>query len=168
MPVADLRTIPNGADVFIDSNIFVYALNGQSAQCRALLQKISNEEITGVTSYHVVGEVTHKLMLAECIAIGAPGTDKARRHLEEHPDIVKSLTHYWAGTKNVLEMNLLFLSVDEGIIRSAQPIRQHFGLLNNDSLIASCMNYLGLSFIASNDDDFDAVSGFSVFKPTDI
>lgn len=165
MPVADLGKIPNGADVFIDSNIFVYALNGRSAQCRALLEKVSNEEITGVTSYHVVGEVTHKLMIAECIAMGSPGT---RKYLEKHPSIVKGLTRYWSGTEIVLTMNLLFLSVDEGIIRSAQPIRQNFGLLNNDSLIAACMNHFGLTFIASNDEDFDAVSGFSVFRPTDI
>ncbi|MGH7746108.1 MAG: type II toxin-antitoxin system VapC family toxin, partial [Candidatus Dormibacteria bacterium] len=145
MPVTDLQTIPDGADVFIDSNIFVYAINGQSAQCRELLQKVSNEYITGVTSYHVVGEVTHKLMLAEFATIGGPAGGGARKYLEEHPEVVKELTRYWTGTESVLAMNLLFLPVDEGIVRSAQPIRQQSGLLNNDSLIAACMKYSGLT-----------------------
>src|SRR5271168_1254719 len=65
MPIADLASIPNGSEIFIDSNIFVYGLSGRSAQCHALLQKVSLAEITAVTSYHVVGEVTHKLMLAD-------------------------------------------------------------------------------------------------------
>lgn len=168
MPIADLPTIPNGADVFIDSNIFIYALNGQSAQCSTLLKKISNEEITGITSYHVVGEVTHKLMVAEYIATGGPGAGNPRKYLEGHPDVVKKLTRYWVGTENVLAMNLLFLTVDAGIIQGAHPIRQQSGMLNNDSLIAACMKYLGLTFIASHDEGFEAVAGFSVFKPTDV
>jgi predicted nucleic acid-binding protein len=168
MPIAGLQTIPIGADVFIDSNIFVYALNGQSPQCSALLQRVSNEEIIGITSYHVVGEVTHKLMMAEFIAMGGPGANSARRYLKEHPGIVMGLTRYWTGVESVLAMNLLFLPVDEGIIKGAQPIRQQTGLLNNDSLITACMKYLGLTFIASNDEDFGAVNGFSVFKPTDV
>ncbi|HKW63500.1 MAG TPA: type II toxin-antitoxin system VapC family toxin [Candidatus Acidoferrum sp.] len=168
MPVAALQTIPKGADVFIDSNIFIYALNGQSGQCRTLLEKISREEITGITSYHVVGEVTHQLMVAELIAAGGPGAAKPRKYLEEHPQVVQRLTQYWVGTESVLAMNLLFLTVDEGIIKGAHPIRQQSGLLNNDSLVAACMKYLGLTFIASNDKCFDAVTGFSVFKPTDL
>src|SRR5271157_1919526 len=168
MPVSDLHTIPHGADVFIDSNIFIYALNGKSAQCAALLQRVSSEEVTGITSYHVVGEVTHKLMMAEFVATGGPGTNNPRNYLKEHPEIVKGLAAYWTGTQQVLAMNLLFLSVDEGIIKMAQPIREQSGLLNNDSLIAASMKYLDLTFIASNDEDFTAVSGFSVFKPTDL
>ena len=168
MPTADLLAVPDGADVFIDSNIFVYAMSGQSAQCLALLQKISKEEITGVTSYHVVGELTHKLMLAEYLAAKGPGAGNARKYLEEHPEIVRGLTRYWAGVERVLAMNILFVPVDEAIVRTAYPIRQQNGLVNNDSLIVAFMKHLGLTWIATNDDGFLAVSGLSVFKPTDL
>src|SRR5208337_3398427 len=130
MPVSDLHTIPNGADVFIDSNIFIYALNGASAQCLTLLQRVSNEEVTGITSYHVVGEVTHRLMIAECVAAGGPAKG-TQGYLKNHSEIVKGLTRYWEGAEKVLAMNLLFLPIDEGIIKMAQPIRQQVGLLNN-------------------------------------
>lgn len=167
MPIADLRNIPDGSEIFIDSNIFVYALSGRSPQCRSLLEKISLGEITGVTSYHVVGKVTHKLMLAEHLASGGSPAG-ARKYLEAHPEVVQRLTRYWTAIERVLAMNILFVAVEEATIRGAQAIRAQCGLLNNDSLIASSMMRLGLSVIASNDEDFHAVAGFSVFQPTDL
>jgi len=133
----------------------------------ALLQRVSCEEITGITSYHVVGEVTHRLMMAECVAAGGPAKG-TQGYLKTHSEIVRHLSRYWEDAEKVLAMNLLFLPVDEGIIKMAQPIRQEAGLLNNDSLIVACMKYLGLTSIASNDEDFVSVGGFSVFKPTDV
>lgn len=167
MPIADLPSIPDGSEIFIDSNIFVYALSGSSPQCRALLEKVSLGEIRAVTSYHVVGEVTHKLMLAEHIAKGGSPAG-ARKYLEGHPQVVRALTHYWTAAERILAMNILFVPVDEATIRSAQAVRVQSGLLNNDSLIAASMMRLGLTVIASNDEDFAAVSGFSVFQPTDL
>jgi len=167
MPIADLPSISNGSEIFIDSNIFVYALSGRSAQCRALLQKVSVGEITAVSSYHVVGEVTHKLMLAEHLANGGSRTG-ARKYLEGHPQVVRALTQYWNAVERILAMNILFVPVDEATIRTAQAVRGESGLLNNDSLIAASMMRLGLTVIASNDGDFAAVSAFSVFKPTDV
>lgn len=167
MPIADLRAIPDGSEIFIDSNIFVYALSGRSPQCHALLQKVSLGEITGVTSYHVVGEVTHKLMLAEHLTSGG-SLAGARKYLEAHPEVVQVLTHYWTAIERILAMNILFVPVDEATIRAAQAVRTQSGLLNNDSLIAATMMRLGLTNIASNDEDFAAIAGFSIFKPTDM
>jgi len=167
MPIADLASIPNGSEIFIDSNIFVYGLSGRSAQCHALLQKVSLAEITAVTSYHVVGEVTHKLMLAEHLANGGSAIG-ARKYLEGHPQAVRTLIHYWTAVHRILAMNILFVPIDEATIRTAQAVRVQSGLLNNNSLIAASMMRLGLTVIASNDGDFAAVSGFSVFKPTDV
>jgi predicted nucleic acid-binding protein len=166
MPIADLRTLPDGSEIFIDSNVFVYALSGRSPQCRSLLQKVSIGEIIGVTSYHVLGEVTHKLMLAEHLASGGSPAG-ARKYLEAHPEVVRALTHYWTAIERILAMNILFVPVDEATIRTAQAIRMQSGLLNNDSLIAATMMRLGLTNIASNDQDFASVAGFSIFKPTD-
>ena len=97
-----------------------------------------------------------------------PGAGNARKYLEEHPEIVRGLKRYWAGVERVLAMNILFVPVDEAIVKAAHPIRQQNGLLNNDSLIVACMKHLGLTSIATNDDGFLAVSGLSVFKPADL
>ncbi|MBA3441072.1 MAG: hypothetical protein H0T92_14500 [Pyrinomonadaceae bacterium] len=38
-------------------------------------------------------------------------------------------------------------------------------LLTNDALAFSVMEKLGVTHLATNDDDFDSVSGVKVFKP---
>ena len=164
----DLSDIPNGANVFIDANIFIYGLNGRSQQCRELLERVAREDVFGITSYLVVSEATHKFMLAEFQARGGPGSGNPRKYLKEHPEIVAALTQYWIEAQKILAMNLVFLALADEIISAAHPIRKVSGLLNNDSLIAASMQYLGVTSIASNDADFGNVQGFSVFRPSDI
>jgi predicted nucleic acid-binding protein len=63
---------------------------------------------------------------------------------------------------------MLFMPVNEAILRGAQVERQAAALLTNDSMIVSCMREYGLSFLASNDADFERVAGLTVFKPSDL
>jgi len=51
-----LPALPRGRVVFLDANIFVYGLLGESEQCLALMERCRNEEVAGVTSTEVVGE----------------------------------------------------------------------------------------------------------------
>jgi predicted nucleic acid-binding protein len=60
------------------------------------------------------------------------------------------------------------MPVNEAIIRNAQTVRQEAGLLTNDSMIVAAMLEYGLSFLASNDSDFERVRNITVFKPTDL
>ena len=57
--------VPNGTYAFIDANIFVYAIAGRSAECVALLERCSREEVTGVSSYSVILDAIHQFMLAD-------------------------------------------------------------------------------------------------------
>jgi predicted nucleic acid-binding protein len=68
----------------------------------------------------------------------------------------------------MLALNLLFMPVNEAIIRNAQTVRQEAGLLTHDSMIVAAMREFGLSFLASNDADFERVRDITVFKPTDL
>ncbi|MGH7933093.1 MAG: type II toxin-antitoxin system VapC family toxin [Candidatus Binataceae bacterium] len=65
-------------------------------------------------------------------------------------------------------MNLLFIPLDEQILRTAYGERQAAGLLTNDSMIVSSMRFLGVSNLASADADFDRVAGITVFGPSDL
>ena len=47
MTLADLR---DGDSVFIDANIFIYHFGGQSAECRAFLERCARRELLGYTS----------------------------------------------------------------------------------------------------------------------
>ena len=82
--------------------------------------------------------------------------------------MIASLTDYWRNTERILELNVLFLSTNERILRNAQSERQQSGLLTNDSMIVSCMRSFGITHLATNDTDFERVSGITVYSPADL
>ena len=162
-----LPSVPAGSDVFIDANIFIYGPNKKSAQCSALLERCSREEVTGVSLFEIVNEATHKFMLAEAVLKGVVATPSAaalrRKYLE-----IPLLIDYWRETERILALNLLFFSTDEQIVRSAQLERQNASVFTNDSMILSWMREYGIRYIATADKDFERATGITVFAPDDI
>lgn len=167
---ASLQSVPNGSDLLIDANVFVYGLTSQSAQCRALLERCSQELICGITLFEILHETTHKFMIAEALQKGffAGQQERGAKYLSTHPNQVKVLTDYWVNTVRLLTLNLLILPMERGIVGRAQRERVNAGLLTNDSLIVASMKEYGVSCIATNDRQFEAVAGISVFSPTDL
>jgi len=162
-----LDAVPNGSDVLIDANLLVYGLSAKSAQCKRLLERCSVEEITGITLFEAVNNATHQFMKAEALAKGLCA-QKVVKHLSEHPEQVKLLTDYWTNTQRILALNLVFLPVEEILIRGAQNERVNAGLLTNDSIIIAAMRAWGIFRLASNDQMFDTVAGITVFSPSDV
>lgn len=167
MPTQPLHALPNGSDVFIDANIFVYGLNGQSPECRQLLDRCSREEIAGIAAFTVLNEATHRFMLAEALSLGFISRERAR-DLRANSGCIPQVTSYWIKTQSLLSLNLLFLPLDQSVIRSAQRERQIATLLTNDSIIAAVMREYGISLLATSDSDFERVAGITVYKPTDL
>ncbi len=159
-----LPNVPAGSDIFIDANVFVYGLNGASAQCRRLLERCSLEEVIGISLFEIVNEATHQFMLAEARSKGLTNVKDLRRHFA----IIPALNQYWRETERILELNLLFFATNERIVRSAQPERNSASLLTNDSMILSCMREYGIYYLATADADFDRASGITVFGPDDL
>ncbi len=167
MAVESLPNLPDRSFVFIDANIFIYALTAQSAQCRQLFERCLREEVTGIALFETVNEVTHRFMIAEALSKGlitAGGAKALRNKFQQIP----TLTEYWLNTQRMLALNLLFMPVNEAIIGNAQAVRQEAGLLTNDSMIVAGMREYGLFFLATNDSDFERVRDITVFKPTDL
>ena len=167
MPVAPLSQVPGGSNLFIDANIFIYALNGQSAECRQLLERCSREEVTGISLFEVLHEATHRLMLAEALSQGLIRRESAAI-LRANFNLIGNLGDYWQDTQRILALNLLFLSSDEDITRKAQVERDQAHLLTNDSLIVACMRTYQIQFLATRDTDFERVPGIQVFRPSDL
>jgi predicted nucleic acid-binding protein len=167
--MAALDTVPDGSNILIDANVFVYALSSVSAQCRNLLVRCSQEQVFGITLFEVVHEATHEFMRAEARAKGLfTAQEKGAKYLSKHPDDVKRLNNYWVNTEKILALNLVFLPGEEKIVVGAQKVRVEAGLLTNDSVIVAAMREYGISNIATSDAMFSAVSGLSVFSPTDL
>lgn len=167
MAVESLPNLPDRSFVFIDANIFIYALTAQSAQCPQLFERCLREEVTGIALFETVNEVTHRFMIAEALSKGlitAGGAKALRNKFQQIP----TLTDYWLNTQRMLALNLLFMPVNEAIIGNAQAVRQEAGLLTNDSMIVAGMREYGLFFLATHDSDFERVRDITVFKPTDL
>ncbi len=162
-----LDAVPNGADVLIDANVLIYALNGQSAHCKTFLERCSREEITGIVLYEVLNDATHRFMAAEAVHKGLCA-NRPTPYLTDHPETVKLLTDYWANTQRILALNLLFIPLELDIIQKAQPERVAAGLLTNDSMIVATMRVYGIQNLATADDGFNVVAQITVFSPTDL
>lgn len=167
MATQPLPQIPNDSNVFLDANVLVYGLSGQSAQCAGLLERCSKEEVTGICLFEIVNEATHRFMLAEAFQKRLISKESAGT-LRTHFSMIASLTDYWRDTERILDLNILFLSTNERILRNAQSERQQSGLLTNDSMIVSCMRSYGITNLATNDTDFERVSGITVYSPADL
>ena len=63
MAVDPLGNLPADTDIFLDANIFIYALGGQSQQGLDLLFRCAREEVCGVTTIEVINEVTHRYVV---------------------------------------------------------------------------------------------------------
>src|SRR5258708_327131 len=113
--MAALETVPDGSNIFIDANIFIYALSKQSEQCKKFLARCSREQVFGVTLHEIVHEANHEFMCAEAKAKGLAAKSPAK-YLSEHSDKVKTLTDYWTNTKSILALNLVLLPMEEKII----------------------------------------------------
>lgn len=165
--VKPLPQVPPHTNIFIDANIFVYALSGTSAQCKHFLERCSREEVTGVTLFEIVNEATHRLMLAEAKSKGLIRAESARE-LRNKFRLIPGLVDYWTDTQRILALNLLFVATDETIVTSANLERSTGCLLTNDSMIVSCMRAYGVSCIATSDNDFKRVTGVEVYSPDDL
>lgn len=168
MSAPDLTQVPTGTGVFLDANIFVYALLGESRECQQILQRCIQQEIYGVTTLSVISDVTHKLMLAEACATGLIASRLDWKKLRRNPDAVMRLSRYWRHTLSILGMNLLVTVPELSHLHGAQSVRATHGLMTGDSLIVAAMQHSGISVLLSRDDDFDHVAGLRRYAPSDL
>ena len=164
----NLQDIHNDEVVFVDANILIYAGQGQSRQCRQLLQRIDGKAVRGVCTTVVVAELCHRSMLNEARAkhlISGPNPAKA---LSQRREIVGQLSEYAEIVRDILNSELAVEPVQPGDLMVALELQRQHGLLTNDSLHLAVAKRLGIRGIATGDTGFDNVPGVIVYKPEDI
>ena len=166
MPRA-LSEVPGGTALLLDANIFIYGFTGESGQCDQLIERCRNEEVFGVTTSEVVGEVCHRLMIREALETGAVSRP-AVAALRSRPETIRSLEKYWELTVRIFRSNLLVLASGEERHLKAQQTRSKYGLLTNDSLLVAAALECGIGAVATRNTDFDRVAEITVYRPTDI
>ena len=165
MIFADLAS---GAEVFLDANTFVYHFAPDplyGADSNALLERIECQDVRGVTSTHVLTEFAHRLMTIEAVSLfGWPQTGIAYR-LRKHAGEIRKLSVFKNSIDAVLKSKVGVLAIAPPSIALAASICQQSGLLSNDALLIAVMQSHGIANLASNDSDFDRVSGIVRFAP---
>src|SRR5262245_10610936 len=161
--------IPAGARVFLDANTFVYHFIAHPVfgpPCAALLTEIEHKQVAGFISSHVLGEVAHRILTLEAQqTFGWPAAGMANR-LKRHPAEVRRLTKHRQVIDEVSAIGVQVLPVDGSHVSLAADFTHQFGLLNNDALLVVVMRSNGLTYLASNDSDFDQIPGLTRFSPT--
>lgn len=160
--------LPAGATVFLDASVFIYhfepnALFGPAAT--AFLERIENQEISGITATHILSEVAHRLMTIEAMqAFGWKSAGIALR-LRNHPTQVQTLKRFRQAIQEIPLFGIRILMIDPSWLDVAAAISQQIGLLHNDALVIAVMRAHGLSSLASADPDFDRVPGITRYGP---
>jgi predicted nucleic acid-binding protein len=164
-----LADIAAGTTVFVDANIFVFALTNHPTHgvaCDTFLDRIENQEIIAVTSTHVLGEVVHRIMTIEAAdRFGWPVQGIANR-LRRHPAEVQQLSRPRQALDEITTARVTALAVTSVHVTSAADTSRQLGLLYGDALIVVIMRDEQLTQLASLDADFDGVPGLTRHSPT--
>jgi len=164
----NLPDIFNGAAIFVDANIFIYAVERRSPQCRQLLDRIDGEAVRAFSSAIALAEICHRRMVNEAKEAGLIYGANPARLLGKKPGGVQGLSIYAQNVRDLLDSPIVFEPIrPEDFYVGLELQRQH-GLLTNDSLNLAVARRLGLQELATADTNFDAVQGVIVYKPGDL
>lgn len=157
MTFADL---PAQASVFLDANIFIYAVLNHpqlGGSCVDLLDRIERREIGGFTSAHVLSDTVHRVMTLEaCDRFGWPVPGIANR-LRRHPAEVQQLAVPRRVVDEIQLARVNVLTVSGRQVSQAVDLSRQHGFLSGNALILAVMRDHGLTQLASLDADFDRV-----------
>jgi predicted nucleic acid-binding protein len=164
----NLDQIKSGTKLLLDANIFLYAIQNASRQCRNLLERCARNEISGILPLHILAEVAHQLMLAEARDNAWIRGSNPARQLGQNPDRVRQLTRYEGLVRDILAVGLTLEPLTPEDFLSAMDISRQFGLLTNDALLAAIGQRLRVDSVASADRQFGRIQGLELYSPDDI
>src|SRR5262249_15636885 len=122
--------IPAGAAIFVDANTLVYHFAQHpvfGAACTPLMTRIENQEIDGITSAAVLGEMAHRLMTIEAGTLfGWPAQGMASQ-LRRHPGHVQQLNLYRRAIDETALLGIRVLETTRHLVSLAADVSQQFG-----------------------------------------
>src|SRR5262249_7410489 len=153
----------------LDANIVVYALYPQAqfhSVCADLLERGARRELALHLVVNAAAEVIHRVMLLEVMAQGTfqHGLD-AVTYLKKHPQAVQQLTPYKTVLRDLGRARISILSLTYRDLHSSRRYRETYGLLMGDSLIVAAMQREHITYLATNDSDFERIPNIAVRLP---
>ena len=163
-----LAQIPDGEWVAIDTNILIYANQGQSADCIAFLRRCASGMLQGLVPLPMVAELVHTLMLIEARENKWIDKQNPSRALASRPDLVRRLIRYEIQVREFFGMGLRIEPALAADIIEAMRIQRDDGLLTNDALLLAVARRLNCVAIASSDKTIASAPGFTLYVPSDV
>jgi predicted nucleic acid-binding protein len=85
--------------------------------------------------------------------------------LQRQAQLIAGLTEHTKVVALIRALNLHVEPITLDLLERAASLSTQHLLLTNDALTTAAMEKLGISHLVTNDDNFDAVSGLTVWKP---
>lgn len=164
----NLDDIPSGDRILIDANIFIYASQQLSHQCKRLLLRCADEDLYGILSVHILAEIMHQFMIAEARDNDWIKGANPARQLAENPRLVRKLNRYDDLIRDILSIGLQLEPLTQEDFLTAMNIQRRFGLLTNEGLTVATAQRLRVKAIATADKIFKRVEGLVVYSPDDL
>jgi predicted nucleic acid-binding protein len=160
--------LQQGDAVFVDANTLIHHFTNHpryGAACTRVVERIEQKEIQGFTISHCLADVAHRLMTIEAMhRLGWPAAGLAAR-LKKHHSEISALRLYQLATTKVGRLRIVVLPTIEALVLTATQFSQQFELLTGDALIVAAVRQQGLTKLASEDADFDRVTGLVRYAP---
>lgn len=167
--MSNIKSIPDGTKIIIDSNIILYTALAHpffQRSCTDFLFRVESGEIQGFIPSVVIQEITHHFIISELKEKGYGKTvSDCIAHYKRNPLIMNDLSKTWTEIQRIFKINCTVLYDNPEMVKNSIPISRNFQLFTKDAYIVSYAQFYNISNIASNDKDFSRVPWLSVWKP---
>ena len=130
--------LPDGSEVFVDANIFVYHFSGPTEytdSCTQFLQRIEEGQLLGLTSTLVLAETLHRLMIIEATAKLHIEPKAAIRHLKTHSSDVMKLIDHLAVPHKIQAFGVEILRLEVADVLASNEIKKKYGPIIGSSIL---------------------------------
>lgn len=164
----NLDNLSSGSKLFIDTNIFLYAIMEHPVYGKTsknLLENIEIGIVQGYTSVIVMNELLHKLIIGEIADKFGLKLFQVSPFIKKDVSVLTGLKSYELLDKIECIHNFEILSLTKEIFRLSRSYMTKYHLMTNDAVIAATCNKNGISYLATNDCDFDHVDFLKLWSP---
>jgi len=161
-----LSQLQSGERVFIDTNIFLYAVFEHSAygkSCRDFLKRVEKDELLGFASDLVLNEVFHKLMISEIAETEGVEANNAAKLIKRDPKIIGDLRRIWEEMELLSGFGITLLNTTT--YPEFVRLSREYLLSAADAAHLAAMQANGIMSMASNDRDFKRVPWLKLWRP---
>jgi len=161
-----LSQLQSGERVFIDTNIFLYAVFEHSAygkSCRDFLKRVEKDELLGFISDLALNEVFHKLMISEIAETEGVEANNAAKLIKRDPEIIGDLRRIWEEMELLSGFGITLLNT--ATYPQFVRLSREYLLSAADAAHLAAMQSNGIMSMASNDRDFKRVPWLKLWRP---